>query len=66
MVIDGSRISTSLGTVELIPQRKGTLHVYTEQGAYLDGFDNAAQREEGCRQLNEALARELELQRKAA
>jgi len=66
MVIEGSRISTSLGTVELIPEGKGTRHVYTEQGAYLGGFDNAAQREEGCRQLYEALARELEQQRKAA
>ena len=66
MVIEGSRISTSLGTVELIPEGKGTRHVYTEQGAFLDGFDNAAQREEGFRHLYEALARELEAQRRAA
>ena len=66
MVVGDDRISASLGTVELIPEGKGTRHVYTEQGAYLDGFDNVAQREEGCRQLFEALARELEQLRKAA
>lgn len=65
MVVGDDRISVSLGTVELIPDGNGTRHVYTEQGAYLDGYDNVAQREEGCRQLYEALARELE-RKKAA
>jgi uncharacterized protein YndB with AHSA1/START domain len=66
MVVGDSRISASLGTVELIPEGTGTRHIYTEQGAYLDGFDNVAQREEGSRQLFEALARELGERRKAA
>jgi uncharacterized protein YndB with AHSA1/START domain len=66
MVVGDNRISASLGTVELIPEGNGTRHVYTEQGAYLDGFDNVAGREEGSRQLFEALARELQQRRKAA
>ena len=66
MVVGDDRISVSLGTVELIPEGKGTRHLYTEQGAYLDGYDNVAQREEGSRQLFEALARELGERRKAA
>jgi uncharacterized protein YndB with AHSA1/START domain len=66
MVVGDERISASLGTVELIPEGKGTRHVFTEQGAYLDGHDNVADREEGCRQLFEALARELGERRKAA
>jgi uncharacterized protein YndB with AHSA1/START domain len=59
MVVGEDRISVSLSTVELSPEGAGTRHVYTEQGAYLDGYDSVAQREAGCRQLNEALAREL-------
>jgi uncharacterized protein YndB with AHSA1/START domain len=66
MVVGDERISASLGTVELIPEGKGTRHVFTEQGAYLDGHDNVAGREEGSRQLFEALARELGERRRAA
>jgi uncharacterized protein YndB with AHSA1/START domain len=66
MVVGDDRISASLGTVELIREGKGTRHVFTEQGAYLDGHDNVADREEGSRQLFEALARELGERRRAA
>jgi uncharacterized protein YndB with AHSA1/START domain len=66
MAVGDDHISASLGTVELIPEGNGTRHLYTEQGAYLDGHDNVAQREEGSRQLFEALARELGERRKAA
>lgn len=66
MVVGENRISASLGTVELTAEGDGTRLAYTEQGAHLDGHDNAEQREEGCRQLYEALAAELERQRKAA
>ena len=66
MQVGDDRISASLGTVELIPEGKGTRHVFTEQGAYLDGHDNVADREEGSRQLFEALARELGERRRAA
>ncbi len=36
-------------------ERRGTRLVFTEQGAFLDGHDNVAQREEGARGLLEAL-----------
>ena len=60
MHIDGNRISVSVATVELKPEGKSTRLTYTEQGAFLDGYDFPAQREEGCRQLYESLAAELE------
>jgi uncharacterized protein YndB with AHSA1/START domain len=60
MTVDGKRISSSLGTTEFVPDGKGTKLVYTEQGAFLGGEDGASDREEGCRELFEALARELD------
>jgi hypothetical protein len=39
-----------------------TYHAAPEQDAFLDGHDNAAQREEGCRGLLEALAVQLDRQ----
>lgn len=59
MTMDGNRISASLATTEFRPAGKGTLLVFTEQGAYLDGHDNVKEREEGSRFLFEALAKEL-------
>jgi uncharacterized protein YndB with AHSA1/START domain len=50
-----AQISVSLSTTELKPQGSGTRLVYTEQGAYLDGFDNPAEREHGTRELLDAL-----------
>jgi uncharacterized protein YndB with AHSA1/START domain len=55
MLMDGTRISVSLGTVELEPSEAGTLMLYTEQGAYLDGYDDAGQREHGTRELFDQL-----------
>ena len=49
------RISVSLGTVQLEPQGDGTRLTYTEQGAYLDGFDTPEQRESGTGGLFDAL-----------
>jgi uncharacterized protein YndB with AHSA1/START domain len=46
--IDGRRHSVSLMTVELAPIADGTRLVLTEQGAFLDGLDSNAQREEGA------------------
>jgi uncharacterized protein YndB with AHSA1/START domain len=59
MLVDQTRMSVSLATVELTPEGDGTRMVYTEQGAYLDGKDTPAQREHGTRELFDALAREL-------
>jgi uncharacterized protein YndB with AHSA1/START domain len=59
MHLDGKRISVSLATIEFKPDGKGTRLVLTEQGAYLDGWDNPAQREAGTRGLLDALAKSL-------
>lgn len=62
MTVGDDPISASLATIEFKPAGKGTRLTYTEQGAFLDSHDNAAQREEGCRGLLEALAAELDRQ----
>jgi len=59
MSADDRRISASLGTVELRPVEGGTRLVYTEQAAFFDGADGPRMREQGWRDLLEALAREL-------
>jgi uncharacterized protein YndB with AHSA1/START domain len=59
MCLDDKRISVSVATIEFKPAGRGTRLVLTEQGAFLDGFDNPALREEGTRELIEALARSL-------
>lgn len=62
--LDGAhrRDSASLVTVELFPDGDGTRLIYTEQGAYYgdDGGAHVPLREEGCAQMLENLARELE------
>jgi uncharacterized protein YndB with AHSA1/START domain len=60
MYLDDKRISVSVATIEFKPAGAGTRLVLTEQGAFLDGFDNPALREEGTRELIEALARALQ------
>jgi hypothetical protein len=46
-------------TSELFPAHGGTRLVYTEQGQYFDGGDQALQREIGCGELYDALGEEL-------
>jgi uncharacterized protein YndB with AHSA1/START domain len=60
MHLDETRISVSLGTVELKPAEAGTRLVYTEQGAFLDGHDTPQSREQGTGSLLDALGEELE------
>jgi uncharacterized protein YndB with AHSA1/START domain len=60
MHLDGTRISVSLGTVELKPEGKGARLTYTEQGAFLDGFDQPELREKGTADLLDALGRDIE------
>ena len=59
MTIGENRISASLATFEFKPAGNGTQLVFTEQGAFLDGLDNAGPREAGWRDLLEALGRAL-------
>jgi uncharacterized protein YndB with AHSA1/START domain len=62
MHMDDARISVSLATVELKPEGTGTRLVFTEQGAYLDGYDDVSGRERGTRDLLDALDAELRRQ----
>ncbi|HTA66503.1 MAG TPA: SRPBCC family protein [Xanthomonadaceae bacterium] len=56
MRLDGKLISVSLATVEIVPDGAGALLRVTEQGAYVDGYDDAGSRERGTRDLIEKLA----------
>lgn len=56
MHLDAIRISVSLGTTELKPEGAGTRLIYTEQGVFLDGYDDAGAREAGTRELLDNLA----------
>lgn len=59
MHLDGQRISVSLATLEFSAQGDTTQLVLTETGVFLDGFDRPEQREQGTRQLLDALAASL-------
>lgn len=60
--LDDKRISVSLTTVEFKPAGAGTRMIFTEQVAFLDGYDDAGEREHGTRigldRLDAALRRE--------
>jgi uncharacterized protein YndB with AHSA1/START domain len=53
-------ISVSLTTIELKPAGKGTRLIFTEQGAFLDGYDDAGSREHGTRGLLDKLGAALD------
>lgn len=55
----GARISSSLLTIALRAEGKGTLLTLTEQGMYLPNSDGVAGREAGTKELLEALGRQL-------
>jgi uncharacterized protein YndB with AHSA1/START domain len=57
---DDARLSVSVATVEFRADGDRTHLVFTEQGAFLDGRDTSAQREEGTRSLLAALGAELD------
>jgi uncharacterized protein YndB with AHSA1/START domain len=59
MYMGDARISVSLGVIELVPADSGTRLLYTEHGAYLDGSDTPAQREQGTAELLDALGTAL-------
>jgi uncharacterized protein YndB with AHSA1/START domain len=62
MRLDEMHISVSLATVQLRPEGNGTRLVITEQGAFLDGYDDAGSRERGTRVLLDRLGAELQRQ----
>jgi uncharacterized protein YndB with AHSA1/START domain len=55
MHIDDKKISVSLATVTTTPSGSGTRLVITEQGAFLDGYDDAGSRERGTNALIDQL-----------
>jgi uncharacterized protein YndB with AHSA1/START domain len=59
MHLDDKRISVSLATMELRPEGTGTKLVLTEQGAYLDDFDDPSVRRQGTEELLDALGKAL-------
>jgi uncharacterized protein YndB with AHSA1/START domain len=60
MHINERKISVSLATFELKPTGAGTRLVMTEQGAFLDGYDDAGARERGSNFLLDALGNSLQ------
>lgn len=59
MHINGKMISVSLATVQFLKAGKGTRLIVTEQGAFLDGYDDAGAREHGTGILMDQLGRAL-------
>jgi uncharacterized protein YndB with AHSA1/START domain len=59
MHLDDRKISISLATLEVKPAGTGTRLVMTEQGAFLDGYDDAGSRERGSNFLLDALGNSL-------
>ena len=59
MHIDEKKISVSLATIEFEPSDKGTKLILTEQGAFLDGYDDAGSRERGTGALLVAVEKSL-------
>jgi uncharacterized protein YndB with AHSA1/START domain len=60
MHLDDRKISVSLATMELQPEGAGTRLVVTEQGAFLDGYDDAGSRERGTGFLLDRLGASLQ------
>jgi uncharacterized protein YndB with AHSA1/START domain len=59
MHLDDRKISVSVATVQLQAEGKRTRLMVTEQGAFLDGYDDAGSRERGTSELLDALGRSL-------
>lgn len=56
---NGNKLSVSLATILFKSDGKGTQLSVTEQGVFLDGYDDAGSRERGTRELIEWLAATL-------
>jgi uncharacterized protein YndB with AHSA1/START domain len=56
---DGTRMSVSVTTVELLPADGKTRLRYTEQGVFLDGEDAPEQREQGTKEILDKLGEAL-------
>jgi uncharacterized protein YndB with AHSA1/START domain len=63
MLVDGIRISVSVATAEFESEGDGTRLVFTEQGAFLDGHEIPARREQGMGSLLDSLGQWLQSSR---
>jgi uncharacterized protein YndB with AHSA1/START domain len=59
MYMDARKISVSLATMQLKAEGAKTTLMVTEQGAFLDGYDDAGSREHGTGHLLDALGASL-------
>jgi uncharacterized protein YndB with AHSA1/START domain len=59
MAVEDKRFSSSQATFEFLSTQDGTKLLFTEQAAFFEGADGPAMREQGWRQLFDALASEL-------
>lgn len=59
MHLDDRKISVSVATMQLKADGKRTQLLLTEQGAFLDGYDDAGSREHGTNELLDALGQSL-------
>jgi len=59
MHLDEKKISVSLATLQLKAEPGKTSLMVTEQGAFLDGYDDAGSREQGTGHLLDALGKSL-------
>jgi uncharacterized protein YndB with AHSA1/START domain len=59
MYLDDRKISVSLATMQLKSENGGTKLIVAEQGAFLDGYDDAGSREHGTGYLLDALGASL-------
>ena len=59
MHLNGRKISVSVATLQLKAVGKRTRLQLTEQGAFLDGYDDASARERGTSELLDALGKTL-------
>ena len=60
MRLDGRKISVSLATFQFKSAGTGARLIMTEQGAFLDGYDDSGSREGGSRQIIEKLSAYLQ------
>jgi hypothetical protein len=59
MHLDDRKISVSVATILLKAEGRQTRIMVTEQGAFLDGYDDAGSRERGTNDLLDALGASL-------
>jgi uncharacterized protein YndB with AHSA1/START domain len=59
LFIDGKKLSVSLATIQIVAEGKKTRMIVTEQGAFLDGYDDNGAREHGTNLLMDKLVESL-------